>query len=223
MEIMDHNVTANKLVCFLANTEWPWSLNQLPGPSTAITWASIKCRDVLLHPHHEDIINWKHFLRYWPFVRGTTNHRWITLTKASDEELWCFRWSAPDQTLRIPIWRRWSEAPSYSWWCHCNNIGTRGRKYSELRWQFKQTAVEVGVWINHYILQDWTRKFKQVKNTFDNMTLGKIVNSFMCTQCPSLSLNDKKNLKQMDQETMSLFIYIIQFFLQNFQSWPSNC
>ena len=39
---------------------------------------------------HDDVIKWKHFLHYWPFVRGI--HRRIPLTKASDAELWCFRW-----------------------------------------------------------------------------------------------------------------------------------
>ena len=29
----------------------------------------------------------------------TTSHRWIPLTKVSDAELWCFPWSAPDQTV----------------------------------------------------------------------------------------------------------------------------
>ena len=37
---------------------------------------------------HNDIIKWKHFPCYWPFVRGC-------LTKVSDVELWCFLWSAP--------------------------------------------------------------------------------------------------------------------------------
>ena len=29
----------------------------------------------------------------------TGHHRWIPLTKASDAELWCFLWSAPQQTV----------------------------------------------------------------------------------------------------------------------------
>ena len=41
-----------------------------------------------------DVIKWKHFPRYWPFVWGI--HRWIPRTKASDAELWCFLWSAPE-------------------------------------------------------------------------------------------------------------------------------
>ena len=39
---------------------------------------------------HVDVIKWKHFPRNWPFVRG------IPHTKASDAELWCFLWSAPE-------------------------------------------------------------------------------------------------------------------------------
>ena len=41
-------------------------------------------------------IKWKHFPRFWPFVRGIYRHRWIPLTKASDAERWCFLWSAPE-------------------------------------------------------------------------------------------------------------------------------
>ena len=48
---------------------------------------------------------WRHqletFPRYWPFVRGI--HRWIPLTKASDAEVWCFLWSAPEQTVEQTI------------------------------------------------------------------------------------------------------------------------
>ena len=45
---------------------------------------------------HDDVIKWKHFPRYWPFVRGIHRPRWIPHTKASDAELWCFIWSAPE-------------------------------------------------------------------------------------------------------------------------------
>ena len=45
------------------------------------------------------VTRWRHkmeiFTRYWPFVRGI--HRCLA-TKASDAELWCFHWSAPEQT-----------------------------------------------------------------------------------------------------------------------------
>ena len=45
---------------------------------------------------HDDVIKWKHFPHYWPFVRGIHRSRWIPRTKASDAELWCFLWSAPE-------------------------------------------------------------------------------------------------------------------------------
>ena len=32
-----------------------------------------------------------------------TGHRWIPLTKPSDTELWCFLWSAPEQTVEQTI------------------------------------------------------------------------------------------------------------------------
>ena len=53
--------------------------------------------------NHDDVIKWKHFPRYWPFVRESTGHRWIPLTKPSDAELWYFLWSAPEQTVEQAI------------------------------------------------------------------------------------------------------------------------
>ena len=46
--------------------------------------------------NHDDVITWKHFPRYWPFVRGIHRPRWIPHTKASYAELWCLLWSAPE-------------------------------------------------------------------------------------------------------------------------------
>ena len=34
---------------------------------------------------------------------GNSRHRWIPHTKASDAELWCFLWSAPEQTIKTTI------------------------------------------------------------------------------------------------------------------------
>ena len=61
-------------------------------------WNIISCfimRSLSLLQEHDDVIKWKHFPRYCPFVREFTGHRWIPLTKASDAELWCFLWSPP--------------------------------------------------------------------------------------------------------------------------------
>ena len=38
-----------------------------------------------------------------PLWGESTGHRWITLTKTSDDERWRFLWSAPEQTVEQKI------------------------------------------------------------------------------------------------------------------------
>ena len=63
---------------------------------------------VFLHSGHvhDDVIKWKHFPCYSPFVRGIHRSSWLPRTKAIDAELWCF-WSAPgptyEQTMETPV------------------------------------------------------------------------------------------------------------------------
>ena len=38
-----------------------------------------------------------------PLCGEFTGHRWIPLTKAGDAGLWCFLWSAPEQTVELTI------------------------------------------------------------------------------------------------------------------------
>ena len=56
---------------------------------------------------HDDVIKWKHFSCYWPFVRGIHRSLVISHKKASDTELWCFRWFEPEQKFEKKI-----EAPA---------------------------------------------------------------------------------------------------------------
>ena len=48
---------------------------------------------------YEDVIKWTNFPRYWPFVRGIRRSLVNSPHKAIDAELWCFLWSAPEQTV----------------------------------------------------------------------------------------------------------------------------
>ena len=70
---------------------------------------------------HDDVIKWKHFLRYWPFVRGIN---WSSVNsphkgqwrRALMFSLICAlkkRWSKQS-------WGWWFETPSRSSWRHCN-------------------------------------------------------------------------------------------------------
>ena len=60
-----------------------------------------------LKPSHiqrnDDVIKWKHFRVAGPLREEFTGHRWILLTKANYAELWCFLWSAPEQTVEETI------------------------------------------------------------------------------------------------------------------------
>ena len=53
-----------------------------------------------------------------PLCREFTGHWWISLTKASDAELWCFL-HLNKQLNKQPL-RRWFETPWRSSWRHCN-------------------------------------------------------------------------------------------------------
>ena len=72
---------------------------------------------------------WRHQMETIP-VTGhlwgeSTGHRWIPLNKASDAELWCFLWSAPEHTLEQNSRRQWFKTPSCSWWRQCDTIRMR--------------------------------------------------------------------------------------------------
>ena len=67
--------------------------------------------------YHDDIIKWKYFPRYWPFVTG---HQWIPLTKASDAGLMFSLICALNKRLSKQLWGWWFETPSHSLWRHCN-------------------------------------------------------------------------------------------------------
>ena len=55
---------------------------------------------VLNTEYHDDVIKWKHFPRYWPFVRGIRRSPANSVQKmASDAELWSVLWSAHEQTI----------------------------------------------------------------------------------------------------------------------------
>ena len=57
----------------------------------------------VLSAYHDDVIKWKHFPRYWPFVRGIHRSPVNSPHTGQCAELWCFLWSTPDQTVEETI------------------------------------------------------------------------------------------------------------------------
>ena len=55
---------------------------------------------------HDDVINGNVFRVTCPLCGEFTGHRWIPRTKASDAELRCFHWSAPEYV----VWEKNREA-----------------------------------------------------------------------------------------------------------------
>ena len=72
---------------------------------------------------HDDIIKWKHFPLYWPFVHGIHQSPVNSLTKAGDADLRCFLWSVPEQTLNKQPRCLWVETPSCSLRSHYDVFG----------------------------------------------------------------------------------------------------
>ena len=68
--------------------------------------------------------------------REFTGHWWIPRTKASDAELWCFLWSAPEPTVEQTMERWWFEMPLRLLWCHCNGL-------LQISTQFGQFTIKV--------------------------------------------------------------------------------
>ena len=71
---------------------------------------------------HDDVIKWKHFPHYWPFVRGIHRSPVNSHTKASDAELWCFFYLHLKKPLSKQSWGRWFETLLRPLWRHCNVV-----------------------------------------------------------------------------------------------------
>ena len=100
-----HNITINHIWSWKHTSELQtvsrfiplnWRLNSkvrhLIFETQILIREKIKICRKTKHSLHDDVIKWKRFPRYWPFV-------WIPLTKANDAELWCFLPFAPEQTV----------------------------------------------------------------------------------------------------------------------------
>ena len=79
-----------------------------------------RLRLVVAGRDHDDVIKWKHFSRYWPFVWGIHWSPVNSPTKASNVELWCFFDLRLNKRLSKQSLDWWFETPSRSLWRHCN-------------------------------------------------------------------------------------------------------
>ena len=69
---------------------------------------------------HDDVIKWKHFLRYWPFVRGIHRSQVNSLHKGQWRGALMFSLLGLNKRLSKQSWGWWFETLSSPLWRHCN-------------------------------------------------------------------------------------------------------
>ena len=87
------------------------------------------------------------------------SRRWISRTRASDAELWCFLWSAPELTVEQTMGTLVFETPSRSLWRHCNAFSVIISLYipvSQALYLYVCQANVVSLYINTYA---WYKHF----------------------------------------------------------------
>ena len=103
--------------------EWLWRNGKVVNVTESLSSKTVHA-DVLILVNicrhsdalHDDVIKWKHFPRYWPFV----GHRWIPSTKASDAKLGVFFDLRQNKGLSKQWWGWRFETPSRPLCRYCN-------------------------------------------------------------------------------------------------------
>ena len=102
---------------------------------------------------HDDVIIWKHFPRYWPFVRGIHRSLVDYLSKPVTQSFHVFFDLRLNKRLREHSWPRWFETPSHSLWRHCYMlifipITSNHTSYEEVRYLLPLRCITVRWRIN---------------------------------------------------------------------------
>ena len=79
----------------------------------------IICASLYDTRQHDDVIKWKHFPRYWPFVQGI--HRWIPHTRPVTRIFDVFFDLRLNKRFSKQSWGWWLETPSCPLWRHSND------------------------------------------------------------------------------------------------------
>ena len=89
---------------------WPWTCHHVAEPDRDQPDVESRINSGLVLVHYHMFIEMALFSQGCNALMMTSSnvtgpscgkfigHRWIPLTKASDEDLWCFLWSAPEQS-----------------------------------------------------------------------------------------------------------------------------
>ena len=103
-----------------------WGVHNMePSSGAGIEEGSVKG----IAQTHDDVIEWQHFPRYWPFVRGIHQSPVNSPYKGQWRGGLMFSLiCALNKRLNKQWWGWWFQMPSRPLWCHCN--GNRENKRS---------------------------------------------------------------------------------------------
>ena len=97
-----------------------WDTTELRAPKKIFSYADKRwCRTKF--PTMMTSLNGNIFRVVGYLCGEFTGHRWITRTRASDVERWCFLWSASEKRLSKQSWGWWFETLSRPLWRYCND------------------------------------------------------------------------------------------------------
>ena len=90
-------------------------------------WVHLTSGDFYCFTNHDDVIKWKHFPRYWSFVRGI--HRSVVNCPHKGQWHGAFMFSLICIWIKDWVnnceWGWWIEKPLWSLWRHCNESAIR--------------------------------------------------------------------------------------------------
>ena len=105
---------------------WPFVPYGLAHDPKLVKWGSTWAR--LCGSHiHDDVIKWKHFPRYWPFVRGIHRSPVNSPHKSQWRGALMFSLICPNKQLSKQSWGWWFGTPSWSLWRQCNALNPLDR------------------------------------------------------------------------------------------------
>ena len=77
---------------------------------------------LVISDNHDDVIKWKHFPRYWPFVWGINRSPVKSPHKGQSRGALMFSLIRMIKRLSKQSWGWWFETASCSLWRHCNEF-----------------------------------------------------------------------------------------------------
>ena len=106
-------------------TAMGWEINLVKKQNTT-QLRSVRS-SVVISALHDDVIKWKHFPRYWPFVREI--HRWQRPVTWNFDAFLDLRLN---KRLSKQLGRRWFKTPSRPLWRQCNEVSTLISAHTEI-------------------------------------------------------------------------------------------